>query len=199
MKLDKKKFNNTIAKACEILSGDKKQCINEVKQCSNNTSKCKNEYINMFNSQPKQEDIVKCFSSSQKKTIKCIDKLKTNTKFNEYSAKSNHCIANKCPGIYNMLVKNKTQNTKKLKNITHSNTTQKNNVVKTKCKKESDELNNIFKKTNECCKKYDTFDEQQKCAGTVKIISNYSKCSKRYSNTHKPSNKSTQSKLSNKQ
>ena len=115
MVLDKKKFNNTITAGCDLLSSDnKRQCVNEIKKCSNSTSKCKNEYINMFNAKPKQEDILKCVSSSQKNTMKCIDELNKKTNYNEHNAKRGHCIANKCPGIYNNTISNLLKNTMSL-------------------------------------------------------------------------------------
>ena len=100
---------------CDLLSSNnKRQCVNEIKKCSNSTSKCKNEYINMFNAKPKQEDILKCVSSSQKNTMKCIDELNKKTNYSEHNAKRGHCIANKCPGIYNNTISNLLKNTMSL-------------------------------------------------------------------------------------
>ncbi len=160
----------------------------------------------MFNAKPKQEDILKCVSSSKAKTIKCIDELNKKTNYNEHHAKAGHCIANKCPGIYNNTISNLLKNTNtKVQKLAHSSTSQINNKVNTKCKKESDNGNNIFFKNNECNKKYDTYDEQNKCRGTdvkglvknyTKVLKNYLKCAQRYASKSKPSmlNKSKKSK-----
>ena len=174
MVLDKKKFNDTITSACNIAvsNKNKKQCINDIKKCSDSNTKCKNEYINKFSATPKKEDILKCFTAS-KNPNKCLDSLKKKTNYNELSAKAGHCISNKCPEIYN--------NTKKiLQKLLKSPTKQNNNVINTKCKKESDVINNIFMKINECNKKYDTFNEQQKCSGVKKMSYNYIKYYKRH-------------------
>ena len=62
--------------------------------------------------------------------MKCIGKLNQKTNYNEHSAKSGHCIANKCHGIYNNLFKN---NTKKMLKLLKSTQTQNDNAVNTKC------------------------------------------------------------------
>ena len=196
MVLDKKEFNDNITSTCNILASNKnkKQCINDIINCSDNNTKCKNEYINMFSAAPKKEDILKCFTES-KNPKKCADALKKKTNYNELSAKAGHCVSNKCPEIYN--------NTKKiLQKMSKFPTKQQNNVINTKCKKESDALNNIVVKINECNKKYDTFNEQQKCLGVKKISDNYIKCYKRHASknissilkTSKQSKKSKKSK-----
>ena len=58
----------------------------------------------------------------------------------------------------------------------------------------------MFMKINDCSKKYDTFDEQQKCTDTKKILNNYSKCAQRYASKSSPSmlNNSKNSKNSKK-
>ena len=198
MVLDKKEFNATITGACNILASNKnkKQCINDIKNCSDNNTKCKNEYINMFSAAPKKGDILKCFTAS-KNPKKCVDTLKKKTNYNELSAKAGHCISNKCPEIYNNTKKNLQ---KMLKSLSKKN----NNVINTKCKKESDALNNIVMKINECNKKYDTFNEQQKCSGAKKVSDNYIKCHKSHASknissilkTSKQSKKSKTSKTS---
>ena len=141
----------------------------------------------MINTQLQQEDFVKCLPSSGKKFFKCIDKLNKKSHYYDHSAKASHCIANKCPAIYNNLVTNAKQNSKKILNLIHSSTTKQiNNVVNTKCKTESDAYNNNFIKTNECSKKYDTYDGQRKCDDTARVLKNYSKCSQRYSSKSIP-------------
>ncbi len=194
MTFDKKKFNDTITLGCSTVASNKKKCINDVKKCSNSNTKCKNEYINMFNAQPKIEEITKCFSLKENLKKKCIDDIKKKTNYNELSAKAGHCIANKCPDIYNNTFKNKNT----LKNtLLKFGTSQNNNkVVNDKCKKEINEKDNLFIKANECNKKYNTFDEQQKCASVKKIVKNYLNCIVR--NSSKNSNKSNKSNTSKK-
>ena len=191
MTFDKKKFNDTTTQACSMVASNKKKCINEVKKCSNSNTKCKNEYINMFNARPNIEEITKCFSLKKENLKeKCINDIKKKTNYNELSAKAGHCIANKCPDIYNNTLKNKNTLLKKFI------TSQNNTVENDKCKKELNEKDNLFIKANECNKKYNTFDEQEKCANAKKVVKNYLYCVIR--NASKNSNNSTKSKHSTK-
>jgi hypothetical protein len=182
MSFNEEKYKQDIDNKCKKQSNNN----NNINKC-NNVSKCILEKCRPYVEKMQQYTNSKTNNNIMNDIVKNKQLMK-NPNFKNANSKLEHCVANKCPEIFeyrNEIAKKVAKKVAKKLNIN----------IKTQ---DEDDIITMLKLNNQCVKQHELFENQTQC--TIKLIQKYTNNSSEH-NSNKPqqnkSNKTKQNKSNN--
>ena len=199
--MDIKEFKKNVKGACHFMAlpPQRKECMDTM-MC--NWHKCQKEQQDFASTALTDADRESCKNKDFLKEVDCEQKLTEKKGLMDKAAAVNHCKANKCPQIRNVIKKFNRELKQKIHFKKKPTMIQREECMKKHCSKEMQEKEKLFelfdKGSYECEKKFATHKEQIKCNSKItKQITKASLKSNDCRDKHcdiQPSNKNTTNK-----